>query len=43
MMSDRDPIQIKIRGIKKAFGAHQVLKGVDLDVERGKIDRKSVV
>src|SRR5258708_35122637 len=30
--------QIRIRGLKKAFGAHQVLRGVDLDVERGKIN-----
>ncbi len=30
--------QIRIRGIKKAFGDHEVLKGVDLDVERGKIN-----
>ena len=33
-----DRFQIRIRGIKKTFGAHQVLKGVDLDVERGKIN-----
>jgi phospholipid/cholesterol/gamma-HCH transport system ATP-binding protein len=30
--------QIRIRGIKKAFGAHEVLKGVDLDIERGRIN-----
>jgi len=30
--------QIRIRGLKKTFGPHQVLKGVDLDVERGKIN-----
>jgi phospholipid/cholesterol/gamma-HCH transport system ATP-binding protein len=29
---------IRIRGIEKSFGEHQVLKGVDLDVERGKIN-----
>ena len=28
--------QIRIRGLQKAFGAHHVLKGVDLDIERGK-------
>ena len=33
-----DKFQIRIRGIKKTFGTHQVLKGVDLDVERGKIN-----
>jgi phospholipid/cholesterol/gamma-HCH transport system ATP-binding protein len=37
-MSDRDPIQIKIRGIEKSFGDHKVLKGVDLDVIRGQIN-----
>jgi phospholipid/cholesterol/gamma-HCH transport system ATP-binding protein len=30
--------QIRIRGIEKSFGAHQVLRGVDLDIERGKIN-----
>src|ERR1700744_4434369 len=30
--------QIRIRGLKKTFGQHKVLKGVDLDVERGKIN-----
>jgi phospholipid/cholesterol/gamma-HCH transport system ATP-binding protein len=30
--------QIRIRGLKKAFGAHEVLRGVDLDIERGKIN-----
>jgi phospholipid/cholesterol/gamma-HCH transport system ATP-binding protein len=34
--SDRH--QIRIRGIEKAFGVHQVLRGVDLDIERGKIN-----
>jgi phospholipid/cholesterol/gamma-HCH transport system ATP-binding protein len=29
---------IKIRGLRKAFGAHQVLDGVDLDLERGKVN-----
>jgi len=33
-----EQFQIRIRGIKKAFGEHQVLKGVDLDIERGKIN-----
>jgi phospholipid/cholesterol/gamma-HCH transport system ATP-binding protein len=33
-----DEFQIRIRGLKKAFGPHQVLKGVDLDVVRGKIN-----
>ena len=31
-----DEYQIRIRGIEKAFGDHKVLKGVDLDVDRGK-------
>lgn len=30
--------QIRIRGLKKTFGTHEVLKGVDLDVERGHIN-----
>jgi phospholipid/cholesterol/gamma-HCH transport system ATP-binding protein len=33
-----DEYQIRIRGLEKAFGDHKVLKGVDLDVERGKIN-----
>jgi phospholipid/cholesterol/gamma-HCH transport system ATP-binding protein len=35
--SQRDPRwQIKIRGLNKTFGPQHVLKGVDLDIERGK-------
>ena len=30
--------QIRIRGLHKSFGAQHVLKGVDLDIERGKIN-----
>jgi phospholipid/cholesterol/gamma-HCH transport system ATP-binding protein len=33
-----DEYQIRIRGIEKSFGAHKVLKGVDLDIERGRIN-----
>jgi phospholipid/cholesterol/gamma-HCH transport system ATP-binding protein len=29
---------IRVRGLEKAFGEHKVLKGVDLDVDRGKIN-----
>jgi len=29
---------IRIRGLKKAFGANLVLDGVDLDLERGKVN-----
>jgi phospholipid/cholesterol/gamma-HCH transport system ATP-binding protein len=29
--------QIRIRGIEKAFGDHKVLRGVNLDIERGRI------
>ncbi|MDB4966590.1 MAG: transporter ATP-binding protein [Myxococcales bacterium] len=32
-----DQYQIRIRGLTKSFGDHKVLRGVDLDVERGKI------
>jgi phospholipid/cholesterol/gamma-HCH transport system ATP-binding protein len=28
--------QIRIRGVHKTFGVHHVLRGVDLDIERGK-------
>ena len=28
---------IKIRGIKKSFGSLEVLKGIDLDIDRGKV------
>lgn len=30
--------QIQVRGLQKSFGNHQVLKGVDLDIERHKIN-----
>jgi phospholipid/cholesterol/gamma-HCH transport system ATP-binding protein len=30
--------QIRIRGLEKSFGDHKVLRGVDLDVERGRIN-----
>ena len=33
-----DEYQIRIRGLEKSFGAHKVLRGVDLDIERGKIN-----
>jgi phospholipid/cholesterol/gamma-HCH transport system ATP-binding protein len=33
-----DLYQIRIRGLEKAFGEHKVLRGVDLDVERGRIN-----
>ncbi len=33
-----DRFQIRIRNIQKTFGTHHVLKGVNLDVERGKIN-----
>src|SRR5262245_51861232 len=29
---------VRVRGLHKSFGAHHVLRGVDLDVERGKIN-----
>src|ERR1700678_1280784 len=28
---------VRVRGLSKAFGANQVLKGVDLDVRRGEV------
>jgi phospholipid/cholesterol/gamma-HCH transport system ATP-binding protein len=33
-----DPYQIRIRGLNKTFGPQHVLRGVDLDIERGKIN-----
>ena len=30
--------QIRVRGLQKSFGLQHVLKGVDLDIERGKIN-----
>lgn len=35
-MNTHDPI-IRLRNIRKSFGAHRVLDGVDLDVERGEV------
>ena len=39
-MSDekREGAQIQIRDLHKSFGEHKVLRGVDLDIERGKIN-----
>lgn len=37
--SDRsEQYQIRVRGVHKSFGEHHVLRGVDLDVERGRIN-----
>jgi phospholipid/cholesterol/gamma-HCH transport system ATP-binding protein len=33
-----DSYQIRIRGIEKSFGKQQVLRGIDLDIERGRIN-----
>jgi phospholipid/cholesterol/gamma-HCH transport system ATP-binding protein len=33
-----EPFQVRIRGIEKTFGKHQVLRGIDLDVDRGRIN-----
>ena len=33
-----DPIQIRIRGLHKTFGPQHVLRGLDLDIDRGKIN-----
>jgi phospholipid/cholesterol/gamma-HCH transport system ATP-binding protein len=32
-----DPIQIRVRGLRKSYDGHEVLRGVELDVERGRI------
>ena len=33
-----DAVQIRIRGLNKTFGPQHVLRGVDLDIDRGKIN-----
>jgi phospholipid/cholesterol/gamma-HCH transport system ATP-binding protein len=33
-----DPVQIAIRGLSKSFGVQHVLRGLDLDIYRGKIN-----
>src|SRR2546423_796867 len=33
-----EPWHLRVRGIEKTFGTHHVLRGVDLDVARGKIN-----
>ena len=38
-LTDRsERYQIRVRGVHKRFGEHHVLKGIDLDIERGKIN-----
>jgi len=37
-MNRSEEYQIQIRGLDKSFGAHKVLRGVDLDIERGHIN-----
>lgn len=34
----RDRYQIRVRGLHKTFGPQHVLRGIDLDIERGKIN-----
>lgn len=36
VVSDR--FHIRVRGVQKTFGPHHVLRGIDLDIERGKIN-----
>ena len=33
-----DRYQIRVRGLHKSYGEHHVLRGIDLDVERGRIN-----
>ncbi len=33
-----DPVQIRLLGVEKRFGTHEVLRGVNLDIERHKIN-----
>jgi phospholipid/cholesterol/gamma-HCH transport system ATP-binding protein len=38
-LDQRDPRwQVRVRGLRKRFGANLVLDGIDLDVERGKVN-----
>jgi polar amino acid transport system ATP-binding protein len=36
-MSGNHDVIVRMRGVTKSFGTHQVLKGVDLDVRRGEV------
>jgi phospholipid/cholesterol/gamma-HCH transport system ATP-binding protein len=38
MSATNGHIAVTIRGLRKAFGSHEVLRGVDLDIERGRIN-----
>ena len=33
-----DPVQIRVRGLRKSYGEHEVLQGIDLDIWRGEIN-----
>ncbi|MBC8339211.1 MAG: ATP-binding cassette domain-containing protein [Rhodospirillales bacterium] len=35
--ADRQPLEVRIEGLKKAFGDHVVLDGVDVDIRRGEV------
>jgi phospholipid/cholesterol/gamma-HCH transport system ATP-binding protein len=37
-MTGGDDIAVRLRGLKKSFGSHEVLCGVDLDIVRGRIN-----
>lgn len=38
-LTERDPRwHVRVRGLRKAFGSKQVLDGVELDIERGKVN-----
>ncbi len=34
---NNDSVRVQVRGLRKSFGEHEVLRGVDLTVERGEI------
>ena len=38
VVDDSDPIHIRVRGLHKSYGEHHVLKGIDFDVRRRKIN-----
>ena len=33
--SPSEEVLLSIRGLKKSFGSHEVLKGIDLDIREG--------
>jgi len=34
---DADRADVRVEGLRKSFGAHEVLRGIDLEVGRGEV------